>query len=159
MADFRIGDFGWGKKENNMNLPLEFYKSIVRYMPILCVDGIIMNDKAQFLLVKRNNEPLKNEWWIPGGRVYKGETLEKAFKRKMREEIGVDVEIMISLGYYEEQYPKSAQGIPVHTLSIVFSAVALSKDIVLDSQSSEYKWSKELPEKLRKIKPFNVYFK
>ena len=54
-----------------MILPENIYKEIISNIPILCVDIILTNkNKNKFLLIKRNNEPLKNEWWIVGGRVH-----------------------------------------------------------------------------------------
>ena len=137
----------------------ETYKKIVDLFPVLCVDGLVINEKGEFLLVKRRNEPLKNRWWIPGGRIYKGETLTDGFLRKMKEEIGVDVKILLPLGYYEEHFRENPFNLKsgVHTLSVVFSCVPLSKKIKLDEQSSAFRWAKKLPKKLRNVKPFNAY--
>lgn len=129
-----------------MKLPIEEYREIARKVPILCVDGIILH-KGRFLLVKRKNEPLKGKWWVPGGRMFKGETLESAFKRKMKEEIGLEVKIVCRLGYYEEVFDKNELEIPsVHTISVVFVAMPLKGKVKLDEQSSDYKWAHELPE-------------
>lgn len=117
-------------------------------MPILCVDGIIESDNL-FLLVKRENNPLKGIYWLPGGRVYKNETLAEAFIRKMKEEVGLDVGITGVAGYYEDFYKENELGIDgVHTMSIVFTAKPLSRAIKLDSQSSDYGWFPELPAQL-----------
>ena len=37
---------------------------------------------TETLLLLRDNEPEKDNWWFPGGRVIKGETLENAVIRK-----------------------------------------------------------------------------
>ena len=66
-------------------LPQKEYKRILEVMPIITVDGIIMHN-GKFLLLKRANKPLQGRYWTPGGRVYKGERLAEAFKRKMKEE-------------------------------------------------------------------------
>lgn len=135
------------------------YKEIISVFPILCVDGVILNELGEFFLVKRKNRPLKDEWWIPGGRVYKGEVLVDALKRKVKEETGLEVRTLLPLGYYEEHYKEKGLRIRggVHTISVVFSCIAISKKIELDEQSSDYKWAKELPAKLKNIKPFNSY--
>lgn len=36
--------------------------------------------KDQILIDKRNNEPLKDEWFTPGEQIYKTETLKNAYK-------------------------------------------------------------------------------
>ena len=60
------------------------YKKIIKNVPILCVD-LIIKYHDQYLLVQRKESPLKGEWWVPGGRVQIGETLEAAAKRKLTE--------------------------------------------------------------------------
>lgn len=140
-----------------MKLPSREYADVVRKMPVLCVDGIIVNEKGQYLLVKRKNEPLKGQWWVPGGRVFKGETIEEAFQRKMVEELGVAVRIMGPLGYYENRSLKSpwTGRDDLHNVSILFHAIPLSLDIKLDEQSLEWGFFDDLPGELRNAKWFN----
>ena len=52
------------------------YIKIMQTIPVVCVDALIQNKKQEFLLVKRDNEPLKGKFWMPGGRLHKGETSE-----------------------------------------------------------------------------------
>jgi 8-oxo-dGTP diphosphatase len=42
------------------------------------------------LLVKRANEPAKDQWAFPGGRVERGEKLEAAARRELLEETGME---------------------------------------------------------------------
>ena len=137
-------------------IPFESYKKIVDVMPILCVDAVIVY-KGNFLLVKRKNQPLKGRWWVPGGRVLKGETMEKAVKRKIREEVGIDIKVLTPLGYYEVFHKENDFGLKsgIHELSIVFLATPLSLDIKLDHQSSAWRFSKSLPKDF-KIKSFSL---
>lgn len=130
-----------------MKLPATEYDHIREKIPILCVDGIIMGPSAQILLVQRRNPPMRGEWWVPGGRVFKGETLEAAFHRKMREELGIGVKILAPVGYYEVQHPETSGGIPggTHAVSVVFCALPLSLEIVLDEQSVAWRFADQLP--------------
>ena len=139
-----------------MKLLRREYKSVLEKVPILCVDGILTNEKNQVLLVKRKIEPFKKQWWVPGGRVLKGEDLEKAFKRKMREELGIKVLNVVPVGYYEERHQSRSWGVRggVHAVSVVFAAVPASLDVRLDEQSSEWAFFDGLPKRFR-IKPFN----
>lgn len=124
------------------------YRFILDRMPIMCVDGIIVND-GKYLLVKRKNAPLKGKWWIPGGRIVKGERLTDAFKRKMKEEVGLDVEIISMAGYYDDSFKENEFGLDyVHTISIVFVATPKNRNVKLDSQSSNFKWADSLPKDL-----------
>tara|TARA_B100000686_G_C16795142_1_gene981709 strand:- start:1261 stop:1683 length:423 start_codon:yes stop_codon:yes gene_type:complete len=130
-------------------IPKDLYRSFVDVMPILCVDCIIINELGQYLLVKRMNEPLKGEWWIPGGRVCKGETLEDAVHRKIGEELGICLKNLNALGYYEDQFNKNPLNVEsLHTLGIVFTAEPENLEIKLDGQSGGWKFFEKLPERL-----------
>ena len=120
-------------------------------MPIVCVDCLVVNDQGEFLLVKRDNEPLRGEYWMPGGRVHKGERLADAVHRKMREEIGIDIDIVENVGFFEEFYEKTKENAEggVHSISFVYRVKPKSHDVKLDAQSSTWGWFKELPKKLR----------
>ncbi len=81
-------------------IPDNLYKKILRNMPICCVDIVIQDEKG-ILLVYRKNEPVKNTWWLPGGRIYKDEKIEDAVLRKAFEETGLKVQIKNKIGVYE----------------------------------------------------------
>ena len=123
-------------------------------MPILCVD-VVVAEGNKFLLVKRTKEPLKDRWWVPGGRILKGETVVAATKRKVKEELGINMIFLKALGYYEKHFRKNEFGLEegIHTLSIVVMVKPLSSKIELDNQSSAWRWSDKLPKDF-KIKPF-----
>lgn len=62
----------------------------------------IQNNELKVLLVKRDLEPFKGEWAIPGGFVRIHESLEDAAKRELKEETGVKdvyLEQLYSFGY------------------------------------------------------------
>ncbi len=60
--------------------------------PSVTVDLVIFTIKdnsLKVLLVKRNTEPFKDKWALPGGFVRINESLEEAAKRELQEETGV----------------------------------------------------------------------
>ena len=139
-----------------MILPADEYKKIIEVLPILCVDVVVRSKNGQCLLIKRANEPLKGVWWVIGGRVMKGETLEQAAVRKVREEAGMNVCSVKPIGYYEDVSEMNPLGLssPQHSVSVVFSArFDDHQQVRLDSQSTEWKYSDELPAGFR-IKTF-----
>ncbi|MBW1911638.1 MAG: NUDIX hydrolase [Deltaproteobacteria bacterium] len=60
--------------------------------PIVGVGGIIFANTS-VLLVKRNKEPGKGLWSLPGGAVELGETLTDALEREIAEEASIEIEI------------------------------------------------------------------
>ena len=125
------------------------YRRILRRMPLLCVDGVILNSAGCVLLVKRKNEPLKNRWWVPGGRVLKGESLEHAFRRKMREELGIRISGARCIGYSEATALRHRGLNPttglLRSVSFVFETRFDATSIKLDSQSSSWGYFAKLP--------------
>ncbi|ACM92817.1 ADP-ribose pyrophosphatase [Nautilia profundicola AmH] len=85
--------------------------------PYLTVDGIVKIFTPEFrgiVLIKRKNPPLG--FALPGGFVDRGEKVEVALKREMKEEINLDVKIEKLLGVYSDpdRDPR------LHTASCVF---------------------------------------
>jgi len=129
-------------------IPKKQYIKILENLLILCVDIIVRDKKGNYLLVKRVNEPKKGRWWVIGGRVLKGESLEKAAVRKVREETGKCIRDIRPIGYFELIDGVNPFGLSFkyHTVSVVFTAVIDGLDPVkLDNQSSEFKFSRKLP--------------
>jgi colanic acid biosynthesis protein WcaH len=90
-----------------VTLPHEEYKKLLSAIPIVCVDCLVVNENEEYLLVKRANPPLKGEYWVPGGRLYKNERMLDAVHRKMREEVGIGVDVVTILGILEFFDPAS----------------------------------------------------
>ncbi len=119
----------------------EPYQQIHKVMPIPCVDIVLVKD-GQFLLAKRQNKPAQGQWWLPGGRVLKGETLEGAVARKMKQETGLKVSIKKMLGTDVTMFPDGPFDGPTHTINTVFlaSPYETGSVISLDIQNKEYQW-------------------
>lgn len=129
-------------------IPKKRYIRILKDLPVLCVDVLARNSKGEYLLVKRTNEPKKGRWWIIGGRVHKGEPMERAAARKVREETGKRIKDIRPVGYFELVDGADPFGLSFkyHTASIVYTAVICgSGPVKLDAQSSQFKFSKKLP--------------
>ena len=73
-----------------MWLPNETFKSVIQHTPLISIDLIVRNELGEVLLGKRVNAPAKGYWFVPGGRVRKNETLDDAFVRLVREELGIE---------------------------------------------------------------------
>jgi 8-oxo-dGTP diphosphatase len=66
------------------------------------VAAIIEFPNNKILLVKRATVVFKGYWALPGGRVDAGETVEQAVVRELKEETGLDVNIVRKIGEYHE---------------------------------------------------------
>lgn len=133
-------------------IPNDEYKKILENIPICCVDLIIKGKKG-VLLVLRADEPLKNFWWIPGGRIYKGEKIENAVIRKAYEETGLKVKIEKNMGTYETILGKDCfknLKIGIHTINITFLVKPISEEseVKLDNTSLKFKWIDKIEENL-----------
>ncbi|MDP3056999.1 MAG: class I tRNA ligase family protein [bacterium] len=59
---------------------------------------VVVNEKGEILLGKRIKT---GQWTLPGGKVEKGETYEETIVRETKEETGIDIEIVKTLGLAE----------------------------------------------------------
>jgi 8-oxo-dGTP diphosphatase len=55
------------------------------------------------LLIKRSTPPFVGYWALPGGRAEQGETVEQTIVREVKEETGLNVEVVRKIGEYHEQ--------------------------------------------------------
>ena len=123
-----------------MLIEKDLYSKIREVIPTLCVDMVVTNWRNEFLLIKRTQSPAKGQWWLPGGRVFKNETLEQAVLRKAKEEIGVDVTFRDFISVEETIFKKDN----VHTVNAVFHVTYYGTDINLHETHSTSVWEREI---------------
>ena len=56
------------------------FVEVVKKTPLVSIDLIVENDRNEVLLGFRKNEPAKNYWFVPGGRILKNERIAEAFE-------------------------------------------------------------------------------
>ncbi len=61
--------------------------------PVPCV-GVVCLRGREVLLIQRGKPPREGQWSIPGGRMEWGETVTDAALRELREETGVEAELL-----------------------------------------------------------------
>lgn len=122
-------------------IPQEDYNKILQTMPIACIDVAIVS-QGSILLVKRKDEPAKGEWWVPGGRILKGETMKQCAMRKAKEEVNIDCCIGPLIYTAETIFNTGPNGIPVHSVNSCFLMYPKTLDYKcqLDSHHRGYKW-------------------
>jgi len=115
------------------------YDIILKLVPIACVDVCIVSSKG-VLLVKRNTEPAKGQWWVPGGRVYKGEMLRDCAYRKCQEEVNLHCSIGPIVHTDETVFDTGPNGVPVHSINVCFLAVPHTNKIEIDTYIDDFAW-------------------
>lgn len=70
------------------------------------VGAVIVNEENEVLLLRRIKAPESGCWTIPGGTVEFGERIEDTLIREIKEELGVDCEIVHLLGVTNHIVPE-----------------------------------------------------
>ena len=76
--------------------------------------GVIVFRDQEVLLIKRNKEPNKGQWSIPGGRQMIGETAAEAAQRELLEETGVKVDQLLLVDVVDAIIPDVEGKIKYH---------------------------------------------
>ncbi|MDT0641736.1 NUDIX hydrolase [Zunongwangia sp. F363] len=114
----------------------------------ITVDSVVLcnvNNLFKVLLVKRKNDPFKEQWALPGGFMEDGEELEDAAKRELKEETGVDVKSMEQI----KAFGKPGRDPRGRMISIAFlSRIFCEEDLKAGDDAGEAKWFEldKLPE-------------
>lgn len=132
-----------------MWLPDETFKSVIQHTPLISIDLIVRNQQGKVLLGQRINAPAKGYWFVPGGRIRKNESLDDAFVRLVKEELGIKSGLTRAdakfLGIFEHFYNDCVFNSEISTHYIVL-AYELSVDnlnFLTFKQHSKYRWLEE----------------
>ena len=127
-------------------IPWTLYKRIIGSVPIACVDIAIVA-RGAVLLVRRKDAPARGEFWLPGGRVLKGEMMKDAAIRKAQEEVGVDCHVGPIVHTAETIFPDGPGGISVHSINSCFFMYPITPDFepALDDHHEDLKWIRRIP--------------
>jgi ADP-ribose pyrophosphatase YjhB (NUDIX family) len=71
--------------------PRDIFETILEWSVIPTFDLIIEIQGEGYLLVKRSIEPYKNQWALPGLRMYKGESIDETIIRIAKQEAGIEI--------------------------------------------------------------------
>lgn len=105
--------------------------------PELVVGAVVVDDE-RLLLIRRTNEPHRDQWAVPGGRVESGETVHEAVTRELREETGLEGACGRLIGW-AEALPEETGG--RHLVILDFEVTLFeSGDPVAGFDAAEARW-------------------
>lgn len=88
------------------------FAEVISSTPLVSIDILVENVRGEFLLGLRTNRPARGFWFVPGGRVFKNESLAAAFERLTLSELGQTIPLQQAQhhGLYEHFYTDSVFG-------------------------------------------------
>ena len=126
-----------------MFLDKDIFSGVMQNTPLISIDLIVKNDKNQVLLGKRVNEPALGFWFVPGGRVFKDESLDDAFERTVKEELHLNLQRTDAVfdKTYEHFYDNNVFNDNFSTHYIVLAhKITIDKLPIANKQHSQYRW-------------------
>jgi mutator protein MutT len=111
----------------------------------LGVGAVILNDNNEILLMKRSHKLTVDRttvgmWSIPGGEVDFGENVRNAVKREVKEELGVDIEILKPIGHWDQILQKAK--VHWHCVSFICKIKKGTPKILEPDKFNKLKWFK-----------------
>lgn len=121
-------------------LPAVDWLEVVARAPLVSIDLIVRDAQQRVLVGLRRNEPAAGFWFVPGGVIRKGETLDAAFARITHAELGrsyarCDATL---LGLYEHHYRENFMRVPGIGTHYVVLAHGLQINDVLELPADQH---------------------
>ncbi|MCK9396646.1 MAG: NUDIX domain-containing protein [Methylobacter sp.] len=119
---------------------------VVKNTPLVALGLVIRSKDNALLMGMRVNEPAAGWWFVPGGRIRKDESIEDAFLRITKAELGSPYSIDRArlLGAFTHKYQTNFAHIPGISTHYVVLAYELLIDVDLGQlpmeQHSKYRW-------------------
>jgi colanic acid biosynthesis protein WcaH len=128
-------------------LPHDTFSEVVRNTPLVAIDLVVYNPQGEALVGMRANKPAQNFWFVPGGRIYKNETIQDAFLRITQVELALvfDYSAARFIGVFQHIYPDNFSGVDdfgTHYIVLAHEIVT-TEPIPLtpgDPQHTQYRW-------------------
>src|SRR6476620_3655730 len=91
--------------------------------------ALLVRDEAnRILLGKRNKDPQRGSWVIPGGKIRAFESVDEAACRELREETGLEVEVKGRFRVYEIINPPHEHRIIIYSWGKLVGGTAKASD-------------------------------
>ena len=106
------------------------------------------NERSDRNRPRSDDAPARGQWWVPGGRVVKGETMRETARRKAREEVGLDCHVGPIIHTAATIFPDGPRGITVHSINACFLLYPTHDSnrlcVKLDTHHAEWRWEEKV---------------
>lgn len=125
------------------------FRDLVMNAPLVSIDLIVRNPENEVLLGLRRNSPAKHMWFVPGGRIWKDERIDRAFKRITEAELGTmfDLKNARFVGVFEHLYSGNfadEPGFGTHYIVLAHEIKIAEESVRFSSkQHRDYRWLSE----------------
>jgi colanic acid biosynthesis protein WcaH len=122
------------------------FLEVVRSTPLVSIDLIVRDSDGHILVGMRNNEPARGTWFVPGGRIYKDETVSRALSRISQAELGIELSDanVRFLDVYDHLYDTNfaeVDGVSTHYVVLAYEiARKLNLEDLPGEQHSRWAW-------------------
>lgn len=108
--------------------------------------ALIVRDEAnRILLGKRNKDPQRGSWILPGGKIHAFESIAAAAARELKEETGLDIEVENHFRVYEVINPPDEHRIVIYSWGRVVGGTPKASDDLADLRFASLDELGELP--------------
>ncbi|MCH8502323.1 MAG: GDP-mannose mannosyl hydrolase [Aliidiomarina sp.] len=127
-----------------MFLKEKVFTTVLDSTPLVSIDLVVQNIDGKVLLGERKNRPAQGYWFVPGGRIFKNESLADAFQRLTLAELGQEFSISQAelQGPFDHFYTDSVFGgsPSTHYVAIAYRLLVRELTNLPDEQHSGYRW-------------------
>ena len=129
-------------------IPEKEYLKIVKRVPIFCVDFLIRCGNKN-LLLKRTQEPLKDTYWVIGGRMNMRESMDDLAIRIQQREIGRHINNRKLIGFSNHFHSEVENSRSTHNPTLLY--LVKTEEMFepnIDDTHSDYIWTEKLPDQM-----------
>lgn len=119
---------------------------VIARAPLVSIDLVVRDAEGRVLLGLRKNEPAREMWFVPGGRIHKDEDLDEAFVRISYTELGVKFYRSEArfIGVFEHKYDTNflgKNGIGTHYVVLAYEICpSIQLDNLPSTQHRKFQW-------------------
>ncbi len=117
---------------------------MVSKRPLVGIGAVVLKGAAgaeRVLLIRRAKAPREGTWSLPGGRQRHGETVREAAMREVREETGIEVEIVALLDVVDSLTRDSTGAVTYHYTLVDFLAEWRAGEAQAGDDAAEAIWA------------------